>query len=99
MNIPQEFIEFLNLNPIDQVRYSLHYMKCRMLTFIYRSGFWASIFLSRIKLDKAGFYVLIYSGALKNMFDVGLVTVNMLDSVLVKAVSYTHLTLPTIYSV
>jgi hypothetical protein len=82
MKISQNLIDFLNANPLDQVRYLLYFLKCRLLTLIYRTGFWLSLLLGHIKLDKAGFYVLVYSGALKNMFDVGLVDVEMLDKVL-----------------
>lgn len=80
MNIPQELIEFLNLNPLNQIRYSLHCLNAWTSAPRYYLLIKLVNFLSRIGFEKASFYVLVYSGLVQRMLETGLLTKSHLDS-------------------
>lgn len=85
MKPSNEFIEFLKLSPYDKVSYLLYCLGCEARSFIYFLGFWLSVFLSWVKLEKTSFYVTVYSGVLNRLLEKELITVEDLDKVLIES--------------
>lgn len=83
MKVSSELIEFLNLSPLDQVRYSLHCLNA--WTSAPRNYVVIKLvrILSFLKLEKASFYVLLYSGLLKRIMDKNMLAINDIDNYLI----------------